>query len=110
MILVRIREGDKLDKIMVQILMPGVKSGSAVTAPSHTARRMTLHEAALGRSGMADGAYRASAWRWTPPGAEELGREWDSRWAIQDGSLSSLAGPARRVLAQHRFGIKKTSF
>jgi hypothetical protein len=37
MILVRIREGDKLDKIRVQILVPGVKSGSAVTAPDHTA-------------------------------------------------------------------------
>jgi hypothetical protein len=41
MILVRIREGDKLDKISVQILTPGVKSGSAVTAPGSTTRGAT---------------------------------------------------------------------
>jgi hypothetical protein len=41
MILVRIRERDKFDKILVQILAPGVKSGSVVTAPGHTARGVT---------------------------------------------------------------------
>jgi hypothetical protein len=41
MILVRIQEGDKLDKILVQILAPGVKSGLAVTVPGHTANGAT---------------------------------------------------------------------
>jgi hypothetical protein len=41
MIRVRILEGDKQDKILVQILTPEVKSGSAVTAPNHTARGAT---------------------------------------------------------------------
>jgi hypothetical protein len=45
-----------------------------------------------------------------PPGAEELGREWAGRWAARGGSLPGLAGPARRVLAQYRFGIKKLPF
>jgi hypothetical protein len=34
---IRIREGDKLDIIQVQILTPRVRSGSAKTAPSHIA-------------------------------------------------------------------------
>jgi hypothetical protein len=42
MILVRIREGDKLDKILVQTLAPGVKFSLAVTAPRPTTRRATL--------------------------------------------------------------------
>jgi hypothetical protein len=41
MILVRIREGDKLDKILVQTPAPGVKSGSAVTALGPTTRGAT---------------------------------------------------------------------
>jgi hypothetical protein len=42
MILVRIRDGDKFEKISAQILAPGVKSGLAVTAPGHIARGVTL--------------------------------------------------------------------
>jgi hypothetical protein len=41
MILVRTRDWDKLDKILVQTLAPGVKSGSAVTAPGPTTRGAT---------------------------------------------------------------------
>jgi hypothetical protein len=41
MILVRNREGDKLDMILVQILTLGVKSGSAITVPGHTTREAT---------------------------------------------------------------------
>jgi hypothetical protein len=48
--------------------------------------------------------------RCMPLGAEELGREWAYRWAARGGSLSSLAGLARRVSAQQRFGIKKLPF
>jgi hypothetical protein len=32
------------------------------------------------------------------------------RWVAWGGSLPSLAGPSRRVLAQHIFGIKKLLF
>jgi hypothetical protein len=42
MILVRIREGDKLDKILVRILAPGVKSNSTITVPGHIAHGATL--------------------------------------------------------------------
>jgi hypothetical protein len=42
MIRVRIREGDKLDKILVHTLAPGVKSGSVVTTPEATTRKATL--------------------------------------------------------------------
>jgi hypothetical protein len=41
MILARIQEGDKFDKVPVQIHAPGVKSSSAVTAPGHTVRGAT---------------------------------------------------------------------
>jgi hypothetical protein len=43
-------------------------------------------------------------------GAEELGWEWAGRWATWGRGLPGLAGPARIVLAQHRFGIKKLPF
>jgi hypothetical protein len=49
-------------------------------------------------------------WRHMPPGAEELSWEWDGSWAARGGSLPCLAGLAHRVLAQHRFAIKKLPF
>jgi hypothetical protein len=59
MILVRIREGAKFDKIPVQILTPGVKSGSAINTPGHTAHGVTRHEATRGQSGTAAHASRS---------------------------------------------------
>jgi hypothetical protein len=41
MILIRIREGDKFDKIPTQILAPRAKSASPVTALGHIAHRAT---------------------------------------------------------------------
>jgi hypothetical protein len=37
-----IRDGDKFEKILAQILVTGVKSGSVVTVPGHTAHGATL--------------------------------------------------------------------
>jgi hypothetical protein len=45
-----------------------------------------------------------------PPGAEVLSQEWTGRWAARVGGLPGLAGPAHRILAEHRFGIKKLPF
>jgi hypothetical protein len=42
MILVMVRDGDKFEKILAQILATGVKSGSVVTVLGHTAHGVTL--------------------------------------------------------------------